>query len=796
MYVVDPQDHHRLQQRASMYREAHPAFANWAAGYGVIQHSDETQVRVFDLCQQLICDGRFSRIEQVLDVLSAADRLSSAAMWLVVHMTYSSKVDFSGRPLTADDFKANPQGHTGGSLNMVPAYVAYMVANRLAGITRSWLMGQGHCVAAIEATNVLLQNLYPEQAARYALDDQGLTQLAQDFYSYAIDDKGRPGVPLGSHVNPHTAGGLIEGGYLGFAELQYVHMPLPGERLVAFLSDGAFEEQRGSDWASRWWRAEDCGLVTPVMIANGRRIDQRSTMYQQGGLSWFYQHLEQNDFHPIAIDGRDPAAFIWGIFEAESRLQACCNSNVSEVDRYPVKLPYLIAETEKGYGFYGAGTNAAHGTPLPGNPRSDQTARQLFNEHAAKLFVAREELDASRAHLLQHDSDQRVREKDHVLNHRDISLRYPGTAAPYKVGEQVSPMSAVDARLCQWHLANPDIRVRIGNPDELRSNRMNQSLDLLKHRVLSPEPGVAESLHGSVITALNEEAVVSAALGNKGGLNLAVSYEAFAMKMVGALRQTIIFARHQKELNRAPRWLSVPVIATSHLWENGKNEQSHQDSAFGEVLMSEMSDMARVQYPADANSAAACLDACYQSHGQVWAMTIPKQEMAGVFSPEDAKTLVEQGALTLFDEEAVNEEIAGKEGADVELVAVGGYQLQVCKTLQQTLKQQGIHCRITYLLEPGRFRTPRDEYEQAFVGEPDDRNQLFPEDIRLRVFVCHMRPEVLMGVCRPLDLGRERCLAFGYQNRGGTFDTQGLLGANGCDADTIAEQILQRLAAT
>ena len=53
-------------------------------------------------------------------------------------------------------------------------------------------------------------------------------------------------------------------------------------------------------------------------------------------------------------------------------------------------------------------------------------------------------------------------------------------------------------------------------------------------------------LQGAVITALNEEAVVSAALANKGGMNLVVSYEAFAMKMIGALRQEIIFARHQK----------------------------------------------------------------------------------------------------------------------------------------------------------------------------------------------------------------------------------------------------------
>jgi hypothetical protein len=115
---------------------------------------------------------------------------------------------------------------------------------------------------------------------------------------------------------------MIHVGYLGFAELQYVHMPLPGEKLVVFLSDGAFEEQRGSDWAPRWWRAEDCGLVAPIMISNGRRIDQRTTMSQQGGVDWFCRHLELNGFDPIVFDGRDPAAFLWAILEIEARLAA------------------------------------------------------------------------------------------------------------------------------------------------------------------------------------------------------------------------------------------------------------------------------------------------------------------------------------------------------------------------------------------------------------------------------------------------------------------------------------------
>lgn len=147
-----------------------------------------------------------------------------------------------------------------------------------------------------------------------------------------------------------------------------MHAPLPGERLVVFLSDGAFEEQRGSDWAPRWWRAEDSGLVTPIMIKNGRRIDQRTTMSQQGGADWFVRHLELNGFDPIVFDGQDPAAFAWAIFEMESRLEAAAEAVRTSADRYPIPLPYGVALAPKGAGFYGEGTNLAHNLPLPSSP--------------------------------------------------------------------------------------------------------------------------------------------------------------------------------------------------------------------------------------------------------------------------------------------------------------------------------------------------------------------------------------------------------------------------------------------
>src|SRR5690554_1815305 len=359
-----------------------PSYGRWAEGYGVVNHKARTNERVLALAARLVEEGRVPDAAFVFDVLAAADRLASAAMWLVVHMTYTQRVRLDGEPLSAEDFKPSPQGHTGGSLNMVPAYVGYLAANALTGHTRGWLMGQGHCVAAIEAVNVLIGNVSPGQEGRYTATDEGLTQLAQDFYSYAMTPEGLPGVPLGSHVNVHTAGGISEGGYLGFAEVQYVHMPLPGESLAVFLSDGAFEEQRGGDWASRWWRPSDSGYVMPVMILNGRRIDQRTNIVQEGGADWLMRHLSLNGFDPFEIDGHDPAAYACALLDMEDTLAAYGEQEQAGLLTYPLRLPHAIATCVKGYGFPGAGTNHAHNLPLEQNPAVDEAARKAFNRGA------------------------------------------------------------------------------------------------------------------------------------------------------------------------------------------------------------------------------------------------------------------------------------------------------------------------------------------------------------------------------------------------------------------------------
>ncbi|WP_287366681.1 xylulose 5-phosphate 3-epimerase [Thauera sp.] len=752
---------------------------DWRAGYGPIAHQSETIERMQTLVHRMVAQGRVADEASAHALLAAADRVACMAMSVVAHMTYARRIDRSGRPLGSDDFKQTPEGHTGGSLNMVPAFVGYLLANALTGTTRGWLMGQGHCVAAIEAVNALTGDVSAAQRGRYDRSEAGLSRLIEDFYSYGIDKQGRPAVPLGSHAGPNTAGAISEGGYLGFAGLQYVHTQLPGESLVAFLSDGAFEEQRGSDWAPRWWRAEDCGFAVPIMILNGRRIEQRTQIVQEGGAAWLAEDLRHNGFDPVIIDGRDPVAIAWAIVESEDTLSAfAAQSN----RRYPVKFPYVIAETEKGFGFPGAATNAAHNLPLDGNPREHAQAREAFNAGAAALFVPEIELENALTVLANHGKNRRSRESEHPMARRHpASPHLPVPAwAPTKVSG--SAMSSLDRWFVKLAQANPQLRVRIGNPDELASNKMGATLALLKHRVNVPEPGVPESTHGSVITALNEEAVAAAALANKGGLNLIVSYEAFAVKMLGLIRQEIIFARRQKELGQPPGWISIPLVVTSHTWENSKNEQSHQDPTIGEALLGEMSDTARVLFPVDENTACAALRAVYASRGQVACVVVSKRDTPNHFSAAAAQSLIEHGAAHVAGDPST---------AQLQFVAIGAYQLEEALKAHARLEHHGLASCITVVVEPGRLRIPRDELEAAFVLGDESLQALFPPHLP-RVLISHTRPEPMLGVLRRIDSGPSKTRALGYINHGGTLDVAGMLIANRCtwvDAIYAAAQV-------
>jgi len=336
-------------------------------------------------------------------------------------------------------------------------------------------------------------------------------------------------------------------------------------------------------------------------------------------------------------------------------------------------------------------------------------------------------------------------------------------------------MFAVDAMFLSTVQANPHLRPRVGNPDEMRSNRMIQTLENLKFRVTDPEPGIPEDINGAVITALNEEAVASAALANKGGINFIHTYEAFGTKMHGVVRQEIIFADHCNEAGRHPGWLSIPLVLTSHTWENAKNERSHQDPSMAEAIMGEPSDVSRVLFVPDYNSAAVVMHGLYQTHGQIWTLVVPKMEVIpDLFAIEEATLLLEQGAIRL--DWACHE----TERQHVILTAIGAYQLEEVLKASARLRERQIPHSVVYMLEPGRFRLPRSDREEAHMAPAQFQAELYPSSVPARVFVTHTRPELVLGVLQAFNTGREQTGALGFTNQGGTLNVPGMLFVNRC----------------
>src|SRR5437588_10080143 len=82
----------RRHERVALYRQRHAAANRWAAGYGPIQHTLETQDRVFALAEWLAVQSIQGDGSPGFELFYVADRIASAGMWLVVHQTYARRV--------------------------------------------------------------------------------------------------------------------------------------------------------------------------------------------------------------------------------------------------------------------------------------------------------------------------------------------------------------------------------------------------------------------------------------------------------------------------------------------------------------------------------------------------------------------------------------------------------------------------------------------------------------------------------------------------------------------------------
>jgi phosphoketolase len=63
------------------------------------------------------------------------------------------------------------------------------------------------------------------------------------------------------------------------------------------------------------------------------------------------------------------------------------------------------------------------------------------------------------------------------------------------------------------------------------------------------------------------------------------------------------------------------------------------------------------------------------------------------------------------------------------------------------------------------------------VAPAEARARLYPDEVAVRIFLTHTRPEALLGVLEPLHTG-PRTTGLGFANQGGTLSVSGLFFVN------------------
>ena len=203
--------------------------------------------------------------------------------------------------------------------------------------------------------------------------------------------------------------------------------------------------------------------------------------------------------------------------------------------------------------------------------------------------------------------------------------------------------------------------------------------------------------------------------------------------------------------------------------------------------MGEPSNVSRVLFVPDYNTASVAIHGVYQTQGQIWTLVVPKVDaVPDLFTPDESARLLERGALRL---DWAGHEATRKRAV---LTAIGAYQLLEVLRASRRLAEKEVPHSVVYMLEPGRFRAPRSEGERAHAAPATLSAELYPNSVPARIFVTHTRRVPLLGMLQPLNTGPQTC-ALGFVNQGGTLTTAGLLFINRCTWAHVLSEVARVL---
>ena len=592
--------------------------------------------------------------------LTTLDAWWRAANYLSVGQIYLLDNPLLREPLLPEHVKPRLLGHWGTvpGMTLTYAHLNRIIVER--DLRALYVAGPGHGAAGLNAA-AWLEGTYSELYPQISRDVDGMRALFRQFSFPG-------GVP--SHASAHLPGSIHEGGELGYSLAHATGAALDNPDLLVACVVGDGEAETGPLAAS--WHAPafldpvNDGAVLPVLHLNGYKI-ANPTVLSRLDHADLAAMLSGHGWRPVEVSGSDP----FEVHEAYAAALDDCLDQIQQIQqdaregghRGRVRWPMIVLRTPKGW----TGPSTVDGQKVEGNWRAHQvplTAVRQTPDHLARLeewmhSYRPEQLftatgaPAPEIASLHPVGDSRMSANPHAHGATQRALRLPDigehAVAITKPGTERGESTRVLGRYLRDAMALNDQQrnLLLFSPDEHASNRLDAVFEVTGRRWelpveegddhLSPDGRVLEVLSEHLCEGWLEGYLLT---GRHGMLS---SYEAFAHVIDSMV------AQHAKWLHTAADipWRrpipSLNILLSSHVWRQDHNGASHQDPGFVDHVLNKRPEVARVYLPPDANTLLAVADHCLRTRGLVNVIVSGKQPALQYLDIDEAVAHCEQG---------------------------------------------------------------------------------------------------------------------------------------------------------
>ena len=683
--------------------------------------------------------------------LRRIDAYWRAANYLSVGQIFLFDNPLLKRAVSPEHIKPRLVGHWGTTpgLNLVYAHANRVIAER--DLSAIFIAGPGHGGPGVVA-NAYLEGTYSEVYPDVAQDEAGMKRL---FTQFAF-----PG-GVGSHAGPETPGSIHEGGELGYSLLHAYGAVLDSPDLLAVCVVGDGEAETGplaASWHSnKFLNPARDGAVLPILHLNGYKI-ANPTFLARIPESELESLMRGCGYEPILVSGDEPAAvhqaLAGAMDECADRIAAIQRSARAGGSRERPTWPMIVLRTPKGWtGPKSVGGDLVEGTfrahqfrmaKMEGAERAKLLDGWMRSYRPEELFDASGRLSPELAALAP-KGHRRMSANPHAnggLLKRDLRLPdFRAYAVPVPAPGAVDGEATVvlGKYLRDTLRANSD-RFRVFGPDETASNRLGAVYEAdegcLVARSLPTDENV--SADGRVMEILSEQVCQGWLEGYllTGRHGLFSCYEAF-IRIVDSMA-----SQHAKWLDLCRRipWrrpiASLNYLLTSHVWRQDHNGFSHMEPGFLDHIMNKKAEVASIYLPPDANTLLCVADACLRSHDRVNVIVAGKQVAPQWLSMERAVRHCAQG-LGIWEWASTD----GGASPDVVMACCGdvptGETLAAVDFLRENVPELKI--RVVNVVDLMKLRLPEDDPRGLLEDEFVD---LFTPDKPV-IFAFHGYPSLI-----------------------------------------------------